>query len=108
MEGTNRRRRLGEQAWRKLLQRFAAGDQSVGDFCLAQQVSLSSFNRWRARLGGAGAGLASATPAIKPSKTTVSNFVDLGALRTSAPVGSGRLEFKLDLGGGVTLHVVRG
>jgi hypothetical protein len=40
-------------------------------------------------------------------------FVDLGTLKPArlsdkAPLSDGRLELKLDLGGGLTLHLVRG
>ena len=41
------------------------------------------------------------------SVTPMAGFVDLGAL-CAAPGDAGRLELTLDLGGGVTLRVVRG
>jgi hypothetical protein len=42
------------------------------------------------------------------TRPTSAGFVDLGALRTSSNGGADRLEITLDLGGGITLHVVRG
>jgi len=41
------------------------------------------------------------------SEAPHSGFVDLGALCAPTP-GAGRLELTLDLGGGITLRVVRG
>jgi hypothetical protein len=39
-----------------------------------------------------------------PSPVSTAGFVDLGALKDAAS----RLEMRLDLGGGMLLHVVRG
>ena len=47
------------------------------------------------------------SPAPATIAPTNAGFVDLGALRTSSS-DAGRLELTLDLGGGITLHVVRG
>ncbi len=41
------------------------------------------------------------------SSVTAAPFVDLGAIAT-APSAPSRLELRLDLGGGLTLHLVRG
>jgi hypothetical protein len=102
------RRHLGEAAWRELLRRFDQGDETVGAFCQREGVSKSTFTRWRSR----GVSMSAATsPMAATSKTTSvtpsAGFVDLGAL-CAAPADAGRLELTLDLGGGVTLRVVRG
>jgi hypothetical protein len=102
MERNERRPHLGEAAWRELLRRFERGDETVEAFCAREGVSKSTFNRWRSR------GITSRVPAAVSKITpTSAGFVDLGALRTSSS-DAGRLELTLDLGGGITLHVVRG
>lgn len=96
------RQHLGEAAWRGLLQRFEEGDETVEAFCEREGVSKSTFNRWRRGLPNDAT--ARADGASEPPRT---GFVDLGAL--CPPVaGTGRLELTLELGGGVTLRVVRG
>ena len=102
------RQHLGEVAWRELLRRFDMGDESVDAFCRREGVSKSTFNRWRSR--GMSAESATTSVATMPkakSATAQAGFVDLGAL-CPPMAGASRLEFTLDLGGGVTLHVVRG
>jgi len=106
MEGRGRRPHLGEAAWRELLTRFERGEETVDAFCAREGVSKSTFNRWRSRGITAMAPTAAAASVIAP---TNSGFVDLGALRgSSTRSDGGRLELTLDLGGGITLHVVRG
>ena len=105
MEGI-KRRRLGERSWRELLARHATGGESVSAFCLREGLSPNSFCRWRARL--ATGALDTARPeAVSVSSTPPARgFVDLGVLGgTVAPAS--RLELTLDLGGGITLHMVR-
>jgi putative transposase len=104
-EGQGRRRRRGADEWRAMLSRFNAGSLSVEAFCLAESVSTASFYRWRALLGKEG----------KPSQGREAKpaFVDLGTLRPAPAANNGqppaeRLELKLDLGGGLVLHLVRG
>lgn len=111
MEGM-KRRRLNGQAWRELFRRHEDSGESIGAFCRREGVSTHSYRRWKLRLGEPGATSASKLAvAAKPSKANkpapAGSFVDLGALATAAPA-AGRFELRLDLGGGVTLHVVRG
>lgn len=106
MEGI-KRRHLGENAWRELLSRFAQGHESVSVFCRREGLSTNTFHRWRARLA-----VASEAPRVgalptKAGDASRPRFVELGAL-CAPPAGADRLELKLDLGGGVVLHVVRG
>jgi hypothetical protein len=65
---------------------------SVAAFCTRERVSAASFYQWRARLAR--------TTAAAPSPAA---FVDLGTL-----AGSGRLELRMSLGGGVVLQLARG
>lgn len=106
MERIKRRRRLSASAWRGLLARFASSGLTVQAFCRREAVSTTSFYRWRSVLEAAPAG---EEPVRKVSTAAVASdtpeFVDLGTLR---PTRSSRCELRLDLGGGVALHLVRG
>jgi hypothetical protein len=97
MEQT-KRRRLTVDAWRAVLARFAESGLTVQAFCQREAINVTSFYRWRSMLSGA-----QAESASHVAKTTT-GFVELGTLGAS---GS-RFELRLDLGGGVLLHLVRG
>ena len=101
-----RRQRRSSQGWRALLTRFASSGLTVTAFCRRESVSPASFYRWRSLLGmSAGAGDVSVTSALPLPK---SGFVDLGPLLPpSSPSTSPSFELHLDLGGGLTLHLVR-
>ena len=106
MQGV-KRRRLSVQAWREVLRRFDAGGEAVNTFCEREGLSASSLHRWRSRLKAAvTSGAAPAEHKATPEQA-VAQFVDLGALGGTSMV-AGRLDLKLDLGGGLTLHLVRG
>jgi putative transposase len=103
-----KRRRLGEQGWREVLGRFEAAGTTVDEFCRREGIGQSSLHRWRARLASTAtrhAGARKKTHELQ--KMAASSFVDLGALGASTVSMQPRLELKLDLGGGVTLHLVR-
>jgi putative transposase len=104
MEASKRRRRLNAQTWREVLRRFDSAGMSVAEFCKREGVCQSSFHRWRSRLvvrPVGGAVVERATP------STPATFVDLGVLGAAAPSATPRVDLKLDLGGGLTLHLVR-
>lgn len=92
--------RRSRHEWRSLLAKFDGGDIGVEAFCRRQAISAASFYRWRSLLGdGSGGGDAvggDAAPA----------FVDLGSLNSESS-SRPRIELKLDLGDGLTLHLVR-
>ena len=68
-----------------------------------EAISTASFYRWRSMLEGASA---EPPPQKAPSAASPTpGFVDLGTLR---PATNARVELRLDLGGGVLLHLVRG
>lgn len=101
-----RRKRLGEQGWREVMERFAASGQAVSQFCKREGVGVSSFYQWRSCLSSA------ALPALssKPSglrKTPPAGFVDLGLMAGQDSASAKALELRLELGAGVVLHVVR-
>lgn len=110
MEGI-KRRRLSSQAWQRLIERHAASGEPLGTFCRREGVSTHSYRRWKLRLGEPTALTSGkAAPAAKLAKRNLqtSPFVDLGALVGATPQSGGRIELRLDLGGGVLLHLVRG
>ena len=101
--GKSKRIRRNEVQWRALLSRFSTSGLSVAAFCEREAVSTASFYRWRGLTGQRDGGEIVAVP-------NRSAFVDLGTLNTppGAPVSfAAALDLRLDLGGGVTLHLVR-
>ena len=108
------RRRLDEQSWRGVLERFDGAAMTVQEFCLREGLTRSSFMRWRARLrssskrvpapAGVKSVAKSAAQAPKPS------FLDLGLLGAVACVPAAQhtgLDLRIELGGGISLHLVR-
>lgn len=105
MEGI-KRRHLSERAWRELLERFEGAGVTVGEFCMREGVSKSSFQRWRSLLATTRSQPADEREA-RPQESVAPQFVDLGALR--GPNGDmQRLQIKLDLGSGIVLQLTRG
>ena len=97
-ENLKGKRRDGQE-WRAVVGRFAASGLGVEAFCEREGVSKSSFGRWRSFLADtASAGRATAL-------VERAGFVDAGLIGLGS---GGRIEVKLDLGGGMVLHVVRG
>lgn len=103
MAGSGKRQEVRRSAgqWRELLAAFGYSGLGVEAFCRREAISVASFYRWR-RLLGEGGQRGEGAPA-----QGMAEFVDLGALSASTSPGA-RLEVKLDLGGGLTLHLVRG
>ncbi|HEY4969375.1 MAG TPA: transposase [Steroidobacteraceae bacterium] len=95
-----KQRRLSSKVWRGLIARFEESGLTAIAFCEREGVSSKSFYRWRTRLSAAGQ---AATRTAARVASPAPEFIDLGALRG----GSSRLELRLDLGGGVLLHLVR-
>ena len=91
-------RRRGREEWSGVLARFSGGGGGVEAFCRREGVSESSFRRWQKRLSEGGAAR------CEPDKAEP-GFVDAGRFGRS---DAGRIEIRLDLGNGVSLHVVRG
>lgn len=106
MEGI-KRPHLGGQAWRALLQRFDASGISVAEFCKRERLNKSTFQRWRARLTAASSDQAPAAACESSGEQGPTSFIDLGSLGATGAAVTARLDLKLDLGGGLTLHLVR-
>lgn len=98
-----KRPHLGERAWRELMQRFDGSGTSAIEFCKRERLNRATFHRWRERLMAE----SSVDTSTAQRQASAAGFVDLGAL-AMADNAMGRLEIKLDLGSGLTLHLVRG
>ena len=90
-----------EGEWRGLLSRHAASGLSVEAFCRREGISKASFYRWRSLLDGWG------KQDVPAGRRSTGGFIDAGSLG-SVPAGAPKLDLKLDLGGGLVLHLVRG
>ena len=89
--------------WAELFSRFEQSDLSVAAFCARESISVANFYRQRGLRGKIPHVKSRAEPGPSPS-----GFVDLGPLTTMGDSERGRLELKIDLGDGLTLHLVRG
>ena len=110
--------RRSAEGWRALLAQQAVSGLTIEAFCRNVSMSTASFYRWRELLQKNGdSGMAVAVTdrvptAMAPRRAT--DFVDLGALEDlAAPVprddvASPRVDLRLELGGGMVLHLVRG
>lgn len=92
--------RRSRHEWQALLAKLDGSGLGVDVFCRREAISAASLYRWRNLLSDRGNG----------GEAVVSNrapaFVDLGTLN-SASSSKPRIELKLDLGDGLTLHLVR-
>ena len=92
--------RRSRDEWLSLVGKFGTSDLGVDAFCRREGISSANFYRWRSLLSGAGDSDGGEQHAVGPA------FVDVGELHTAlSPMP--RLELKLDLGGGLLLHLVR-
>ena len=92
-------KRRSREEWRAVFDRFEESGLGVEAFCEREGVGKSSFGRWRSFLADTGLAGGAAAPAER------AGFVDAGLIGLG---GGGRIEVRLDLGGGVVLHVLRG
>jgi len=105
MEKIGRERR-SESAWREIVSLQAESGLSVQAFCEREGIKAASLYGWRSRLQQEAQGTRPAVRAAKRPRREkpTGEFIDLGALSS----GRSRFEVRLDLGGGVLLHLVRG
>ena len=102
MQTTKRR---SAEIWGAMVGRFAQSGLTEEAFCESEGVSAKLFHRWRMKRGKAMRRAIVDKPArVAASPASAAGFVDLGALKA----GGSKLEMRLDLGGGVLLHVVHG
>jgi len=91
--------RRDESQWRALLSRFSGSGLTVAAFCERESVSTASFHRWRERIQEHEGGEMIVAPGAPA-------FLDLGCLDATASRAA-PIDLRLDLGGGLTLHLVR-
>ena len=103
MSTTQYRPRRSRAQWQTLIEQAEHSALSIGEFCRAQDLSVSSFYQWRRRLAAepdpGAASVASADPEA---------FIDLGALSDGAHDASGPWDVELQLGNNVVLRLRRG
>jgi putative transposase len=105
MEKIGRERR-SESAWREIVLRQAESGVSVSAFCESEGIKAASLYGWRSRFEQEAQGKSLGARAARKSRQEkpAGEFIDLGALSS----GRSRFEVRLDLPGGVLLHLVRG
>ena len=102
MQTTKRR---SANAWREVVARYAQSGMTEEACCEREGLGAKLFHRWRTKRSSVTRRPAADKPArVASSPGPAVGFVELGSLKDS---GS-KLEMRLDLGGGVLLHVVRG
>lgn len=92
--------RRGEARWRETIARQEASGLSVAAFCRRERINVWTLYGWRSRLRDAQQKAVSEPPAPEASR----GFIDLGALQGN----DAGWEIRLELGGGVILHLRRG
>jgi len=104
MEKIGRERR-SESVWREIVGRQAESRLTVHDFCEREGIKSASLYGWRSRLqeGTRDRSVSRRTSRTRRPERPSGEFIDLGALGS----GGSRFEVRLDLGGGVLLHLVR-
>ena len=102
-----------ESIWRERIARHAASGKTIADFCCEEGIGKSTLSYWRRRLGVVGATVGQKLP------TVVTPFVEVGRVKAArwqqcaAPADkvsdrlTGGIELRLELGGGVVLHIAR-
>jgi putative transposase len=105
MEQIGRQRR-SESAWREIVARQTESGLTVQSFCEREGIHATSLYGWRSRLreGASGVCVSGGTSQTDDGEKSPPEFIDLGALNKSGP----RFEVRLDMGGGVQLHLIRG
>ena len=100
------RQRRSESAWREIVARQEQSGLTVQEFCEREGLKAASLYGWRVRLRQEPAGKNASPPISRRARAekVPGEFIDLGAIDSSR----GRFEVRLDLGGGVQLHLVRG
>jgi hypothetical protein len=100
------RQRRSESAWREIVARQEQSGLTVQKFCEREGLKAASLYGWRVRLRQEPSGKRAAAPISTRARAgkVTGEFIDLGAIDSSR----GRFEVRLDLGGGVLLHLVRG
>lgn len=97
--------RRSESAWREIVARQAESGLTVQAFCEREGIKSASLYGWRSRLRDEVQNRSAPRRVVKTQRPErpSGEFIDRGALGS----GRSRFEVRLDLGGGVLLHLVR-
>lgn len=103
-----------ESIWRERLARQTASGKTIAVFCREEGVGKSTLSYWRRRLGLVGARAGHKLAAV------AAPFLDVGRVKaarwrhpSASPLdnaferSSTNIELRLELGGGVVLHIAR-
>ena len=103
-----------ESIWRKCVARQAASGKTIAVFCREENIGKSTLSYWRKRLGVVDAAVGQKRAAA------AAPFLDLGLVKAVKPqrhaasladhppgLPPAGLELRLELGGGVVLHIAR-
>jgi putative transposase len=104
---TRTRRHLSSQAWAEVFRRFDGSGESVTGFCKREGLHTSSFRRWQRRLSTTADTPSTTEPREPRRPAAMASFVEMGSM-AAANETTGRLEVRLELGGGLVLQLVRG
>jgi hypothetical protein len=69
-----RRQRRSEAQWAEILRGFASSGQGPHEFCRRAGLSLSSFQRWRQRLGPVAAEFVELVPTVQPAASLAAGW----------------------------------
>jgi putative transposase len=103
MEQTRRQRR-DEATWRSVISRFEESGLTVSQFCAGEGLGAASLYRWRSRLSSPVTRRKRRARAEPVMAAPRGDFLDLGTLSSS----TARMQVRLELGGGVVVHITRG
>ena len=103
-----------ESEWRDRLARYSTSGKTVRAFCQTESVSTGTFYHWQARLRRRGYVISKP----RARRRAAAAFIEVGAIPKAhlaadavAPdipaEQGGRFDIKLELGGGVVLHLAR-
>ena len=106
MAAVPRRRRLGSDAWRSIVDRHPSSGLTVETYCSREGVSTASFYRWRAQLSDA-ASLPTAHETGVDGADSGGSFLDIGGFSRHAPSPPSSIRFLLQVGS-LRLQLERG
>jgi hypothetical protein len=96
------------QEWRDVMHAYARSGQTRKQFCVQEQLALSTFDWWRRRLREESE---AATPERQPALRGLNGaplFVELAPARRPESTALPAWEVELELGAGVVLRLRRG
>jgi len=96
------RQHCGADERRRLVEEFLSSGSGPGVFCRSHGLSTESLNRWRREY------LTAAEEPVTAGPMASTSFIELNSIAETSAIAGGRLDLRLDLGGGVVLHLVRG